>query len=378
VKEAFRRKEHMVNSLQAACRAKVSVRLAIVRREAVEAEELLIIRRATREIFEDRKASRIQALARGRAGRKQAAERADLLRTAEALVLGAVVKLQCFFRRTVARGELLRRQVVAWKAKQKRQLMQEVQNELFAGRAQELATLETTSRGMIHTRERKRTLALLARAAKLGWPVYGIATLPVETYAADTPDMMEAADEAPRRPSAPVSRPSSSALNKPRRPTSTTGRHLAATPSRQARTLDGVEEAESRARNVLLKAEVQLFVNIFVALQIAAPELPISDTPSAAPTPYGMYDVSDEAAGYTFDDTAVAGGSVPQQQHTMVDNDGADFGDLLAVPPDSALGTAADTEPHAATRDAFDSYYDVEEGDEEGASGEDDVGLYDD
>jgi len=406
MREAFRKRERMAALIQAACRAQLSVNDALTRKAAVEAEELLIVRRTRREMFEDKNATKIQALVRGHHGRTRAQQQADLLRSCEVLVLRSAVRLQCFVRKTLARRELHRRQVEAWKLHKKRQLMAEVANELFATRAEELSRLEHASRRSIEAKERGRTLTLLSKARRIGWPVHGV--IDAATGPAETPDNFgDDADgyDAERRRLVFDELEAAKASDASGDAASTRADAILS-----GEALRQVVQQESRARNVLLRLEVQRFVTIFVELQRTAPELPDSATPGgeeddeypvAGSCPYDDVDDDDgdgaaTAGGQAADSAATAPGPAPtlytggagQEPPGTAESIpyADDLDDLLAAPPPQA-GAAAPTTSMGATtsggahmQDAYDAYYGIHGtygADEEEEEEDDSDGLYD-
>jgi hypothetical protein len=109
--------------------------------DAAVREELLIQRRARREIQEDAAAAKIQSLARMRQA-KSISEllRADLART-QASVLRSIVTIQCFFRKTLAKQKLRLKKIHAAAERHRRAKWAELSHALFMGSVQELDRL---------------------------------------------------------------------------------------------------------------------------------------------------------------------------------------------------------------------------------------------
>lgn len=153
VRNAIATRHRHSSLIQAHARLQLSVLHTTKLKEAVEAEELLVTRRARREMRDDRAATEIQKSMRGHLARKQYAQLKEQMQAHQERVLRATTKLQCFFRVVAAKKKLWQRKVRHNKDCFQRQLYQEVQNEIFADRSNAFASLELLERQRLEEQE---------------------------------------------------------------------------------------------------------------------------------------------------------------------------------------------------------------------------------
>jgi hypothetical protein len=150
---AVSEKLRLVSTIQRFARAFLSRAKRVDLQDTQDREELLIARRARREVLEDTAASKIQSLARMNHAKLLAAEERRSLENHTQHVTRCIIRLQCWFRQANARRELRRRRLHKRKRQERLQRDAEVAHDLFLMRVDELDRIQDVDRRHIETSE---------------------------------------------------------------------------------------------------------------------------------------------------------------------------------------------------------------------------------